>query len=815
MNRGQEKKEYQLAPCRETRRSFRTNGLWSWVAILSIAAGLWSSDSIGRADTLPATRLEAVLGLTNGFFAVDFEKSKFVPNDLFRASFRGTPEAAKRSLIESVNKALKNTGRAYINGLPLIQQNAIRVGSETNLTRFQAVQDITASWEQARDQFRIWAQSQGVTDESEQKAWLATSLKSLVSSEGRLGRELGATPLLWSDFDPTDQEASDALENGTLRLIVAHPFDADDAVGSTIGFGNNSDAFKHLGLNTNHLGRLLRSFEGELWSQALIQREVGDFFLELGLESSNDELDERTNRQWRFGKFTSFEDKDSDFHRIRFIRPSGERRVVVEGPPRIGAIQIQIPHTNTALLREILWLCLPHQHFQALAQAPERFIEKTTGAMIGMNEVQFSILRYTTPSGLQLPKTAPYLDHRELAKLQAELLKLHYRTLLFDEMPPLNGGFSDTRWVKLVLLPIASATTDTTSSAVDSGKNISKANAQFENTEYKNHLKLTAGLASGQPVLTVLEYSRDNIATNDSASVKAGFRGDLLFGANYTRDFVGFESIDRRLSISVSGDSDFQANRLVDNVRTDERRSGGRISAQLELLRNENANWLRIDAALEHQEIQLQELSLAERRTGVSRASIGLSYSWSPELRLGAPVLEITPSIDFMRSTHNQSFAAKPSISLGYHRGLPSFFEVSSRANVTFASAGTPATELPRFGGEDSVRGFRYEAASGRFTWTVRSELWIPLRFVRHWGETVDVLLRRDLKVAVFIDIGGVEKSLQPVSIFEAAAGVGLRYRVQDQAALQLDWAVPVTNRNRDLGGGTLYFSISLKPAHF
>src|SRR5262245_41459285 len=122
------------------------------------------------------------------------------------------------------------------------------------------------------------------------------------------------------------------------------------------------------------------------------------------------------------------------------------------------------------------------------------------------------------------------------------------------------------------------------------------------------------------------------------------------------------------------------------------------------------------------------------------------------------------------------------------------------RAGIEWASARTPLSELPRFGGEESLRGLMLNAAAGQLVWSAQNEIWAPLRFTDRISDVLDGFVRNALKVAIFVDVGGASHNHQGLPPFSASAGLGLRYSLQDRATLRLDWAHLVTRTSHDLG---------------
>lgn len=767
------------------------------------------------AAAVDASRLHVSLYLTNGYFAVD-SHTTFEPTADFTKSFSGSSTTAKTSLVESLNQAFRSHGRVIL--LDPDESDAIASSKPPGLVKYDPIIKFTGSWDEACAAFTRWVKTNKQNiDEIQAQNYLPNLLQNFVEDEGGLQTALAETPCLWREIDTTDYDVLAKLYAGSFDLVVADPISDADIKGDIFAFGDNRGAFDYAGITPRKFGHLLESLKGEMLNEARIQRQVGDFLADIGLESYYSV--QSPGLQWTPESSANSKSPPTPFHYIQLFRRPEERQIILNGSPRISAIQIAVHHADTMVLRELLYLILPQDDFQKVFKNPQTFLTNTVGTIEGSNSVEFVILHFTSSNGSQLPHAAPYINHRVLQGQLSRIQTLGYQAALYEDAKPPTVGFpaNDKKWARLVVFPITGfGAASHVSEANNANNNSTMTNKVVVAKPYRNHLQVGGGIESHQPPTVLLEYSRDELFTNDSVAIKLGWRDEPIFGGNYQRDFFGFGTLGRRLSISVAGDSDFKPDRLVDGLRADERRSGGSFGAQLELFRDKQDNWLRLEASISHQAVEVKNTSIQNVGSDdISRATIGLSYSWLREAMAGSPGLEINPSISVGRASRDDAVFLQTSIKSAFHRNLPGFFEMDSRGSFDWASSGTPSTELPKFGGEDSVRGFRLEAASGRLVWALQNEFWVPLRFTDNFGETAGRLLRRNLKLAAFVDIGGVDHAQGGISPFEAGAGLGLRFTIKDQATLRLDWAHPLTSFTHDQGGHAVYFSILLKPAHF
>jgi len=788
-----------------------------WISPLAwlfavFAALIWPLDEI---EAQTQSWLHVKLALKDGYFVADRNKTTFDPSVSFGKNYKGTMDEARVDLINHLDNALRNSGKAISLSLSIEERAQFNPNDQSTLSKFQGVINFTGDWEKAQSQFKNWGITHDVTPEAAHALLADPILTVLFQEDGGLSNALVDSPFLWDSLDATDYEISEKLYQGLVSFPVADPVSESDLEGREFHFRTNPGCFEGAGVTTRLLGKSLRPLKGKLWLRPLIQRQVGDVLADIGFPSRLIAIDQARQLQWHPGVYDRGQMPPELF--VTIGRAANERTIHLDGPARISEVKVVVGHKDFETLMKVLYHLLPDADFRAIrsviSSSPADYLKFTREKVLGGEEREVVTLDYRKPASRRLSQPAPYVNQRQVLRQLGQIAGLGFIPFWAAIEGTSVEGYpaSDTRWIQLLLA--ATSNLEKRNSEVDETKK--PARMQLSGKEFRNHLRIGGGVQSKQPPTALLEYTRDGVFASDHMSLKVGWRGEAIFGGNYQRDFIGFESLGRRLSLKLDGDSDFRPDRLVNSQRVDERRSGGGVTAQLDLFRDRANHWLRLEVALSHQEVKLKDTAPHLSTDGISRGTLGLSYGWLRESVVGSPGLELTPSLTIGRPTHNGSGFIQSSIKAAYHRNLLSFFEIDSRACLDMASSDTPETEWPRFGGEDSVRGFRLEAASGRVSWSFQNELWIPIRFTDYFGETIDNLLRRNLKLAAFVDVGGLSRSQQTISSFEAGAGIGLRFTMSDQATLRLDWAHPMTRFSKDQGGHSFYFSVVLRPVHF
>lgn len=283
-------------------------------------------------------------------------------------------------------------------------------------------------------------------------------------------------------------------------------------------------------------------------------------------------------------------------------------------------------------------------------------------------------------------------------------------------------------------------------------------------------------------------------------------RADTLVGLDVSADFIGFETLKHRLSLTAGAADDTTPGRYLNGAVTQERRQGQRANVEFELFHSRDGQ--RWTWQLERTAV---EVSLAPDSPGAVAQSARLS-SWS---------LSSTWSLEAASSQGPWRVMLRPSWLVGRVSGLGETYRktrlnaaaryyrgsqvLDVAATLQRTSAGTPVFEQPSLGGAESVRGFAVDDAIGRDAWTLQSELWWPLP--RAGGPAEGLL--SSLRAATFVDFAGLR---QPAAGSTAGtrrgAGLGLRLLFQP-AVIKLDYAWGRGPASRESPRGRFYFSFT------
>jgi hypothetical protein len=276
-----------------------------------------------------------------------------------------------------------------------------------------------------------------------------------------------------------------------------------------------------------------------------------------------------------------------------------------------------------------------------------------------------------------------------------------------------------------------------------------------------------------------------------NVSVQAGGQGTggALGSVNYFADYLFFNTLHRRLSVQLTSASDLDPARSLAGTpgAADERRRGGLARAELEMFRDLGGSLLRFYAEGRRDTVAVRPtLRPGEARQNLSTLDVGALYVFDskevesprharlePRLRLGLGLAGGEPRFNKLVTVGS------------LHQKLPERFELDFSGRVELAGRRTPVFELPSFGGADVVRGFRRDDALGRKLWSLQNEVWVPLPFD---GEGLKALLRQSVKLAPFVDVGGVYDTVGAPPGVRWGAGLGLRF-IQSPVVFKLDYA--------------------------
>jgi hypothetical protein len=291
----------------------------------------------------------------------------------------------------------------------------------------------------------------------------------------------------------------------------------------------------------------------------------------------------------------------------------------------------------------------------------------------------------------------------------------------------------------------------------------------------------------------------------DLLSADGGQQSDGFGSIEYQRDYVAFPTLGRRLALSVTSGTDVTTNRVLAGVPTDERRTGGGAHLELELLHDWSGSRLLVSADGHYDTVRLMPKGGAAQTTDLATTDVGLSFERNLPLRRHPGTLRVLPSLRVGWLT-GATYTRLNALGV-YHLSIAGPIETDLRLHGVFASDDTPLFELPALGGDESTRGFRADEMFGHRLWSAQSELWLPVAPISS-DPTLFANLVRNLRIAAFYDLGGLDPAVGAPSGLRQGAGIGLRLRYQG-VVFAVDVAHGFGAEALD-PGNRLYFNVRL-----
>lgn len=842
------------------------------VILLQAAASL----SLAQ-DDVPELRAQFVV--RGGYVAVDEQRSqlKLKSREAAYAGCGLTPKAIQRELVDYLNGLLRSRGKVFdlvaqgaaptdasdAEGIARWQRiNAARREFSKVDLQAQALLQLDADWLAAGDRLQAWKRQHHdrFPPVSDGTQTIFDVLKASVNDARLLDG-----PLLKLNLDP-DEFGDDRPDDGIVSFRIAPPLLRRDRplVPST-----NVAEWERLipGL----VEHVVRPRECKLWYRDKLIEPAQDYLEVRGI--SVQPLRHRHDEAQTGGLVLAAPPKPGVAgiapELPSFARAQFGGRIHLAPDPVIEDVYIEADPADAATLRRVLYLLLPSSDFSRVMARPADYIcvaEAVWKDALPSTGRRPSTLRLNLLEGpgARLQFGNEVMTRRALAqRLQrTALIGYEAKLALERELPaqrrtvgslivqPAGGAAAAAAGgaaaaelrdcAKAAAAPAAAAAAAAVKDAdalvvtenADLVQPNSNANAAGSDTsqhsgssaskkplpaasEHRHRLDLSAEYQAGKPLLATLEFSRVGLSKEDTWSLRLGRQAKASGAFSYSRDFVAFDRLQRRLQLSLRGFSDFDPDRTLastnnSSIAAETRSSGGELRATLDLWRDEAASFSHIDLGLADYRSETNPTAAASSANR-SRSHIRLAdVSWQvakawPRTAASAQV-EATLSLS-RGSADGQRFT-KAGIDLAHHQFVGALTRWDLRLHARAVRGAAPASEWPSFGGEDSVRGYRADVASARRAWVLQNEYWMPLPWVPE-SPTLARTLRRSVALAFIADIGGLSGGAAGLSGQKAGLGAGLRYVYNDSVTMRLDWARPVGSVAPEHRRGRLYFTVS------
>lgn len=674
----------------------------------------------------------------------------------------------------------------------------------------KALYSMDKPWRQAANEIAQW---HGVNEARQPPVMTGSRGVSTVYAALAQDIRLADGPLL--PTPDTDPDGIDAAIDGRMKFTVSPPM---IEAASRLRPSMNPDEW-----DQSH-GRISRDvlgpFECRLWRRDRMVLELQDYLEMRGItaqayRTTRDMEDlEKPERPVKVAK----QPDPPDSAGIAPERPSYRRKdygglVMLSADPVLDSVLVDAAASSQwAGIQRALYLLLPTQDWRRVVADPARYLCMMK-AEWKPGDAKVVRLRLKDGPGAELDMARTYLTRRTYAeRLQrldvigmsasmvfppAQDRQRKATNLLIAPKPGADGKALEGPGPALAGCDTESGLSSPVPVASESLEDVVEPPQRDAQRKRRNAVSAGVEYQAGKPLRPSLSLSHEGMQGQDTWSAELAEQGKGSAQLAYSRDFFLFESLRRRLQVSADAFSRFTPQRPTpEGGVSDERREGLQARAVVDLWRDRDSTWGQLELGATQSDVALEDGRTPKQRLTVLDIDIfaGGSAQGTPRSQRweGGALLALG------RATTAPDGFAKLQLQAAYNQFLRSFERWDLRARLAGATNDTPRSEWPTFGGEDSVRGYRVEAAAARGTWSLQNEFWTPLSFLA--GDNVELArtLRRSAALALFADVGGLSSGTAPDGA-RFGLGAGLRVTLSEAFVLRLDWARPVGS-TRGLG---------------
>jgi len=296
----------------------------------------------------------------------------------------------------------------------------------------------------------------------------------------------------------------------------------------------------------------------------------------------------------------------------------------------------------------------------------------------------------------------------------------------------------------------------------------------------------------------------------NNVSAKGGGQGTdgALGSTNYFSDYLFFDTLHRRVSLQLTLTSDLDADRVLNNSIADERRRTGIGRIEVEPFRDLSGSLLRFFVEGRHETVAIDPGLQPTTKLNLTTLEFGAFFFFEsiqverprrirvePKFKFGLGLAVGEPRYNKFLTTGN------------FHQMLAAGYEIDIGGRIEAASTNSPSFELPSFGGAEVVRGFRKDDGLGRKVWSLQNELWIPLPIGNELSTGIKAMLRDKVKVAAFVDVGGVYNTTTVKPGTRVGTGLGLRI-IYNPVIFKVDYGYGFGDKVTGGARGKVHFSV-------
>lgn len=755
--------------------------------LLFLVAGSYVEAQAGVTCDLSAgpvngSRLCVKFEIKDGRISVDRAQSVFNSTPLFNQRLSVSKGEAESFLYLELQRLLDRMPRPYRLALS-DEERKLDDNGQLNDAPTNRIRTFSGSWQAYLQQFQEWAtetnKSQGVGDifpEAEATASGGLLFPLATSQE--------ATALL------IYEDAGYEAEEGVIRFAVADPInDWSNSDQIQIKLPGVIDTVKK-DSRLRRIREVLQPLSGHPRCLECITTRVENFYKRLGLTPN-----------------LIFDNKGTSPLELN----------IVEGARIVGISWLSLKD-NDKNIDKVLYSLLTESAFRSFLK---HRTEITT-------QKQFNYIQRTGKAG-------PYLNPTRLQIQQLLVTQLGY-SISFSFAPnpgePLASNYNLTiqKNSEDESTPPSENETPESAPATSNNEGVVTAHEQENEaeTEFTNREKEKSDLKDKKRYVGAgLEYKPDQglrffglgqlsrfpllpDATNNLSATGGGQGSTGPIGSvNYFADYVFFNKLHRRVSVQLTTSADLDANRNLGVTPVDERQSLGLARLEFEAFRDWSGSLLRFYLEGRHETVALESSLGPTAKLNLNTLDFAGFYLFESSEVENPRRIRVQPLVRIgLGLAVNEPHYNKLVVAGNFHQTLPSRFEFEFNGRVETASKETPRFELPSLGGADIVRGFRRDDVLGRKLWSLQNEVWIPLPIGDDSSKGISALVREKVKLAPFVDVGGVYDAVTSTSGSRSGIGLGIRF-IYAPIIFKIDYGYGFGPKVNSGGRGKFYFSLT------
>ena len=754
------------------------------------------------------SRLCVTLGFRDGKLIVDRKLSKLNASTQFqqRLSPGLTLEKVQTKYFDQLDQTLADRKRPY--QLALTEAELAKdLAGQLDDSKTVELRTFSDSFQEYRKRFQVWAEvSPG------RKPFDVVFGGEVFNQPDGLYLPLSNLGInnIALIFNDNSDEINNNFATATFSLTVIDPVDNwGDSSQVTIDLPSIDDARKAARLE--QLQKKLAPLRGQIWDPVAIIATLKAYYRQLNLDAI-------VTVSGAVNKLS-----------ITIIEAKRVANIIL--PPQ-GSSNSTTYHLD---IDKILYVLLSDEDFRAFIKKRDVIIPEELASTQPTSTDRLTI-SYATNFNQTGPTTfthqGPYLDASRIQIQQLMLAQIGY----LANIEPAGGSDLIGQYVALNLQKIADTketppetpktappTTDT-NHVVTGQQQEAKPNTEFtsRNTpkteqqgerlkEKKNYLGGGFEYRPGQGIhfFGLGQRSQLNFPfQNGNLSTTAGISGDGIGSINYLADYIWFNRLHRRVSLQLSGGAETDPNRMLTGHIMDERRTTGSARIEFEPFRDKGGSLLRFYAEGRQAIVALRENNSKQEKQHLTTLDVGSLFTRESVETEYPRRFRVEPVVRFgLGLARGTSTFTKLTLTSNFHQTLPHRLAADISGSMGITGRDTPMFELLSFGGAETVRGFRRDDAVGRRSWSLQNELWFPLPRMASDQEGFKAFLRDNVRLAPFVDLGGLYLPNHSNAGLRSGYGLGARI-IYNIIILKIDYAYGVGAAATGGSRGKFYFSI-------